>query len=435
MVIRTTNCPRIFFAGSVPGVGGAVVAFHTRRHSSTNFSNSSAEGVKKVVIVGSGTLAQNCVVKALSLRSRVIVCTSKNKQSDLREVVGKLKYPAELLSFFDTCYEQGRDQNHWRSFFREISKGASEITVLNTRGISTLPKGLKYEDIFQYPAEALMKGFCEGASEKVKRVYVNLSSSAASIPRFPEINPYARVRQTTDLLLEKIARDHEIFGGNLRCDLVLNPPRSIDSSERPNHGYSPVDFAKGFFQVVLGHPDILAIQPLIEDDLVEVALGSELKKMSYSTVDAVGPDAYTQREVYTYFCILLQIKKRMVEIPFSVGDWAKVYIPKGQLTYGGDLLKLRHDYPECNHPLDHKPFQKLAKRPLTCMKCYYGGIGDMDAIQSPLSSLVVDGVRTIFTNPIALRDFLRGPVLHVPGICRQVASTLVSSNRDGKPKP
>jgi len=398
------------------------VSFKIPSEMQSPFSTKSVPLRAKTVIVGGGQLAIPTLLRSLQQGNEVVVCTSDSKQ--LEGAIQEAGVSSEFVSFISTTYKQGSDADYWKSRFRNISADASSMRVVNTRGISSLPLGKTYNQIIRDPAEALLTGFCKGTTAKMQRAFVNCSSSTASIEGFADKHPYARCRKETDSALTQLAEAAEIPGYNLRFDLVKSS-RGVNTMTSPNHGVSPLELTHAPFQFIIDDEKLLTIQPVSEEQAAKAILCPEIyKRGSFATIDAVGPEAYSQLELYQFYSNLYQRKLRIIRVPFSVAKWAAKYISLAQLTYGVDLLQHRSEHAPANKPLDHKEFEKLVQEPLLCIKGIYASFGGpVIGIRSPTQMLVRKAGAQLLKNAEARSDFLSGVIPHVPSMTLQAAQS------------
>ncbi len=374
------------------------------------------------VIVGGGQMAIPVLLRSLSENNRVIVCTANPGR--LNRTLEKAGKEGARVSVVPTSYHEGSDATYWKSVFQKI-ESRSNIRVVNTRGVSSLPENSSFDDVILKPTIALFQGFDQGTRDVDQRSFANCSSSAASIEKFPEQNAYAQARKKTDERLTEMASDAQINGANLRLDLVKSP-REVDTLVNPNHGVSHLELTHSCFQVVVERDNLLATQPVSEDQVSKALLSPKLYANGFSTIDIVGPKAYSQRELYEFYSNLYGKPLRIIRVPANCANWAAQYINVAQVSFGVSLLKHRAECPKANQPLSSKKFEELIEESVLDLEEIHEAIGGpVVGVRSPTGLLVSKIGNQLIFNRAARKDFMADVVPHLPNLVRQAAATLV----------
>ncbi|MBS0626356.1 MAG: hypothetical protein JSS32_09930 [Verrucomicrobia bacterium] len=375
---------------------------------------------KQVVsIVGGGQITHPTALEALrNPDNRVIIHT--NRAGRLKAFCEEVDPAGDRIRLVQTTYEQGQSAKYWAEAFQKDCPQDTPLRVVNTRGVASLPQGKTYQDVIKNPSLALVEGLVDARGSNSPTTLINCSSSAASVPNFD--HSYAQVRKETDESIEQIAKESNISGHNLRFDLVLSPT-SKEEITSPNHGAAFHNLSRSLFQIVVEDGDVLALQPINQECAVQGILNPKAAEQGdFTTINAVGPKAYSQNELYQFYSNLLGKPVRIIQVPASAARWAAKHINFGQVSFGIQLLDHRSQNPSANQPLNHKPFEELIGKKLPTIEEIYQDPSYSDTVvqaQSPTMAIAKQAMSQLVNNSEARKDFVSQVVPEIPGLMLQ----------------
>src|ERR1700722_3846710 len=172
------------------------------------------------------------------------------------------------------------------------------------------------------------------------------------------------------------------------------------------HAYSPEQFATLPIHPVVGgagQPQ----QPVYDGDVIECLLNG-VEQDAVHVVDAVGPEAMTQADMFKFFVELKGGKFRPVSMPYDFAEVIANHFPKGRIApYSISMFKLMEE--QGMQALSPSKFEGLVGRPLVKMSDVYCQTEGETLVfaRPPVVEHIKEILGGMMQNPEARRDMTR----------------------------
>ena len=338
-------------------------------------------------------------------------------------------FKSSIACVIDTPHnEKTLTAEHWKEVFNLHLSDSQDLRVIHTRALCS-------EDNNQTvvrPTEAVVDGLVLARKENPDSTLIlqNPSSDMASDHTFQ--HDYPNARRKVDKTTEEKCHKHNIYGSTLRANFIEydRNVKALSAFAGGNHGADPATQVASNLgiAIIVGFPNQqspLTVQPVTLNDMIEALLTPRAKR-KFSTIDAVGPKAYTQEEYIAVCCNRFGIPYiRTLRVPFQL---VKKFIDYGlvlaQMRVGPLLLKHRVDNPEANKARCHKPLEDFIGRELQSVE-------DLPKVDksirytSPLIGVVLKTLQRIYENPTTIGlDIIKSCTKSAPEILGSMVETI-----------
>lgn len=357
---------------------------------------------KKMMLItgGKAQMAPTLIASALKRDYEVVACS--RQISDSKDM--------SRLHWVKIHGHEIKDPLFWEYLIQKYGPYAKEIAVVNTIGVAVAPKGSTLEDVNEKPVLAALEALETQQKRTGQKVrFANFSSVCATY--YPtdvsEQEKFCAQSQHYCSLRQKV--DDRIYTSPVLSTIVrpgfvftdLRKGRILDTG----HAYSPEQFAAMPLHPILGSGDQIQ-QPVYVNDVIDAVLNG-LETDENHLVDAVGPDAMTQKEMFKFFVDLSDKTFRPIEIPYELAEVIARHAPKGRIApYSVSMF--RHLEKEAlKKTLCKEKFEKLVGRPLTSISDLYSHLDSETIVMQkpPILEHAKEILKLFFTNPEARKDF------------------------------
>jgi nucleoside-diphosphate-sugar epimerase len=316
-----------------------------------------AQADKVLVCTGAtGEMGPELIVRAIQRGYQVIAC-SRNPR--------KTWHDDTRVKFVKTSEDMLVNSDAWEELISEHAKGVKEVALVNLIGAAVAPKGKTLEDINVKPVMAAFHGlqrFAEGNSE-VDAHMVHLSSICATV--LGDLHSYSAMRKEVDEALTTLADRVNVTV--FRPGLVFNDLREGKMVDM-GHAWSPEQFANLPFQPILGTGNQIQ-QPVYQGDLCNAIINSASVKGD-AIINAVGPEAMGQGDMFEYFVKLKEGSFRPVSIPYDFARVMAEHFPMGRIAPYSIAAFEELEKPE-HIALPTTPFEERVGHALTSLDQVY----------------------------------------------------------------
>ena len=345
---------------------------------------------------------------------------------------GKLTHPSlsrAKISFIDSSRKERLEPEVWKNIFVSTGSGSDTQLVVHAATANTNNNQKSIID----PTLAITEGLGRSRKENPNTAVglVSLSSIVASMDGFDL--PYAEDRRIADNGALEIAKRYNIPGAILRLDF-LEPDRrnSYMDVYAKGHSASPAEFAASSLPAPIIDVDsekpeekgAIALQPVLERDIISGITSDELFKREFSIISAVGPKAYDQKESVALY-LKMHGKDSIRQIPVS-DDLITALIANNcaidQMKFGPAFLMYRANNPQANQAFPTDEFARLIDREPGNLEDFYEGIVIKPLGTSPIPTVIGKVFIATLKNPIKVTREVGGPF--IKGLPRMLSALL-----------